>query len=689
MPPPNAAPAAYRILVVDGSNDAQASTRAVLGKGDVAFTTTGASGAEDALVQLQTGLHDLCLVAHDLAPISGLELVRRAVAAGVRTPLVVIIGDDVTVGRECLAAGAADFVRREDLAAGHAPRLLRHLIELQRTRDQLRATEERYALAVEGSTDGIWDWDLVSNSVYFAAQWQATLGLPAEAQAGRPLHEWFGRIHPNDLPYVKQRIDAHLHYDAPRFEAEYRIRHSDGSYRWVRSRGLALRDASGKPVRMAGSLTDNTRSAHHDPLTELPSRALVIDRVEQLLFGGEDDLAMRFAILYMRVSNFQMISAGLGQEVADLYLKQIAARLRAAVRPGDTVGRVVGDEFVVLLADADIELAQQTARRIRQALAEPIPLRDERVVANACIGVVLGQEEDDDAEALLHMAASAMHRATGTSNKVVVYARNLQVTLARRLRLESDLRQAIARDQLHLHYQPIVSVKQNRIIGFEALLRWWHPQRGHVPPDEFISVAEEAGLIQDIGWWVVEHAIAQLTAWRRQGHDVAINVNVSAAQIANDDLPKQLADILRRHELEPAAFKLELTESMLMESDVSANYLSRLKSTGVGLWIDDFGTGYSSLEYLSSFPVNGLKIDKSFVSGHDGKAYNDRIVTAIARLAHSLGLQITAEGVETPEQLESLAALSCDFAQGYLISKPCTAEEASKLVKSGAWSRTA
>ncbi len=691
QPEPHAA-RSLRVLVVDDSEDDFVIVRALLQEAEPTVEVAWCSNFEDGLAAMKANAHDVCLVDFHLGPTYGVDLVRAAVDSGVQLPLIMLTGTTSGVDIECLQAGATDFLEKGTVEPRLLSRSIRYALERQKLLERLREalhglqrSEERYALAIEGSTDGIWDWDLRDNRLYLASRWYQTLGYPAEAKAGTEPHEWLGRIHENDAGYVTERLDSHLRGVTPHFEAEYRIRHRDGTFRWVRSRGLAHRDSQGLPVRMAGSMTDITQKTVRDPLTDLPSRTLVVDRLERLLIRRHLNQRETFAVLYLNLSNFRTITDGLGHHAADTFLQEVGRRLRATVKTSDTVGRVIADEFVIVLEDAGAEQAQAAAESIRQALSAPIELGGQQVVASSDVGIVVEVEDSDDAEALLNKAASAMHRAASSVKREVVYETALRQSISQRLRLESDLRAALDRDELSLRYQPIAALHDEQIVGLEALLRWKHPERGFVPPDEFIGVAEHAGLINRLGRWVLEQAVRQLAAW--QGtlrRPIIVNVNVSAAQLQHGDFAKDILEVTSRYGISPASIKIELTESMLMGMD-TVSVLRRLKDTGVGLVIDDFGTGYSSLKYLSNFPVDGVKIDKSFVSGVDGETYNNRIVSAIVHLAHSLGLHVTAEGVEQEQQMTSLQKLGCEFAQGYLFAKPCEPEAALQLLNRGTW----
>jgi diguanylate cyclase (GGDEF)-like protein len=432
------------------------------------------------------------------------------------------------------------------------------------------------------------------------------------------------------------------------------------------------------------------RMALHDGLTGLPNRALFMERLAQALQQAKPQDAaeptQQFAVLFLDCDRFKVVNDSLGHLVGDELLVAIARRLEQCLSPNHTLSRLGGDEFAVLLTGiANLQDATQVAEQILTALAQPFPLTRHEVFINASIGITLYQPEYEQPEHLLRDADTAMYRAKALGRgQYQVFDPMMHTRALQLLHLETDLRRAIQQQEFVVHYQPIVSLHNHQLIGFEALVRWQHPQHGLLSPAVFIPIAEETGLIAQIGDWVLREACQQLCRWQQGSSpnlDLSISVNLSARQVAQLDLVEQIDQILIDTQVNPQALKLEITESVIMENPQFASVMfQELRERQIQLSIDDFGTGYSSLSYLHSFPLNILKIDRSFVQRMTGSAEGAGLVPLIINIAHSLGLIVVAEGIETTQQLAQLKTLNCDLGQGYLFSKPLTAEQATELL---------
>jgi diguanylate cyclase (GGDEF)-like protein len=453
------------------------------------------------------------------------------------------------------------------------------------------------------------------------------------------------------------------------------------------------------PVALARIRTQVT-TRRTDPLTNLPNRALFMERLERLVARPVTPEHLEFAVFFLDIDRFKAVNDSLGHQAGDEVLIAIARRLEKSLRSTDTVSRFTGDhtlarlggdEFTVLLDGVrGAHDAEIVAERLLAAVAQPFALRGREIVTSASIGIVLSGARYEQAADMVRDADTAMYRAKALGKaRAEVFDTSMRTAVERRLRLEADLRRALERQELAVYYQPIVSLSDGRLSGFEALLRWQHPERGLVSPVEFIPTAEETGLIVPIGAWVLREACRQTRAWEREfgerGH-LSISVNLSARQCLEPSLLGDVAQILTDTGLAPERLKLEVTESAVLEnSDTIRDVLNQLRALGVQLGLDDFGTGYSALSYLRQFPFQTLKVDRSFVSGVDQSA-NAEIVRTIVSLAAALSMDVTAEGIETAEQAAFLKDLACEFGQGFYFCKPLTSADAEAALRAGEWS---
>jgi diguanylate cyclase (GGDEF)-like protein/PAS domain S-box-containing protein len=570
-------------------------------------------------------------------------------------------------------------------------------IEREQALASLRSSEERYALAARGANDGLWDWDLLSGAIFFSPRWKAMLGY-AEDAIGTSPEEWLGRLHPYDQEPVRVRLAAHARRLIDHFELEYRIAHADGSYRYMLCRGLAIGESLNQATRMVGSQTDITDrkqaeerlryDALHDSLTDLPNRALFMDRLGHAMRTRTrriDDAS--FAVLFLDLDRFKTVNDSLGHLIGDELLITVAQQLERCLRPNDTIARLGGDEFTILLDPLrQPQDASEVAERLQQALSAPIQIQGREVFTSVSIGIALGSPAYERPEELLRDADTAMYQAKLRGKaRYAVFDAAMHTDALELLQLETDLRRALDRAELRVYYQPIVSLHTEQIVGFEALVRWQHPQRGMIPPDMFIPLAEDTGLITVLGQIVLREACRQLAVWQAQLPalpQLYMSVNLSAKQMAQPDLVELIAETLRETGLAPHQLKLEILESALIGRALAAETLGRLKDLGVQISIDDFGTGYSSLSYLHQFPVDTLKIDRSFISRMGVNGEHSEIILAIVTLARSLGMEAIAEGVETISQRDQLRELQCDYGQGWLFARALDQSAATDLVAS-------
>jgi len=683
-----------RLLIVDDNEmNRDMLARRLMRKG---YAVGVAENAQELLERVKEDTVDLVLLDIEMPNISGLDALQRLRDhySAAELPIIMVTAktqsDDIV---KALDLGANDYLTKPidfPVAVARIGTQLSH----KHAQEALKESEERYSLAARGSNDGLWDWNLSSNVVHFSPRWKAMLGYQEGEIDDRP-SEWFDRIHDADRERVKDEITAHQKGLTPHFQSEHRVLHKDGTFRWMLSRGVAVHDASGNALRMAGSQTDITEGKVSDPLTGLPNRLLFIDRVGRLIKHTKRRKDQLFAVLFMDLDGFKMVNDSMGHLAGDQLLLGVANRLEKCLRSTDTVARLGetftvarlgGDEFTVLLDDIkDPSDAKSAADRMMKALVPPFILGGKEVFTSVSIGIALSNVGYEQPEEMLRDADTAMYRAKSLGKaRYEVFDADMRASVMARLQLETDMRRALERGEFRNFYQPIVALASGEIAGFEALLRWEHPTRGLLGPGEFIPVAEETGLIRELGWWNLREACRQISKWRAgtSAHrHLTISVNLSAKQFLQPRLVEDIGKLLAELSLPPEALKLEITESTVMGDPTAAvEMLQHIKSLGIQLAIDDFGTGYSSLSYLHRFPLDTLKIDRSFISdmGNDGEGME--IARTILPMANNLRLDVVAEGVETIQQVALLKKLHCKYGQGFYFSRPLSAEGTAELL---------
>ncbi|MBI4844137.1 MAG: EAL domain-containing protein [Nitrospirae bacterium] len=570
------------------------------------------------------------------------------------------------------------------------------IAERMKTENSLRESEERYALAARGANDGLWDWDLSAGIIYFSSRWKSMLGF-SDNEISENIEEWYKRIHPDDVKGVKAEMTAHINGIIPQFQNEHRIKHKDGSYRWMLSRGLAVSDDSGKVHRMAGSITDITEKkineeqliydAFHDALTNLPNRALFMDRLTHAINRSlRDSRKFRFAVLFIDIDRFKVVNDSLGHLLGDKLLIQVSYKLQESLRPGDTVARLGGDEFAILLEDIkDASDVTHLIERISAAISAPFSLDGNEVFITISTGISFSDVNYAKPEELLRNADIAMYHAkTNGRDRHEIFTPLMYESVVASMQLQTDMRRALENKEFRLYYQPIISIETKKLAGFEALIRWEHPVRGILSPNEFIPLAEETGMILPIGEWVIDEACRQLCDWHKQcpcETPLTVSINISSKQVTQG-LVDQMKRILSDTGINPNSVILEITESVLMDNPSSVtSLLTQLKEMDIQLHIDDFGTGYSSLSYLHDLPIDALKIDRSFVSKLSISGEKHEIVGTITELARNLKMAVTAEGIETHEQFDKIRTLNCRHIQGFLFSKPLDSKAIELILK--------
>ena len=611
-------------------------------------------------------------------------------------------------GCRALAEGKLDYrlpdEGRDELAQNFnsmANAIQRRIDELQHSTERLKRSEERYALSIHGANDGFWDWEVPDDRGHFSPRFCEMLGYPVDASVSdtspleAPTTFFTTRLHPDETTTFRTRMIEHLKGITPQFMLEHRVRHEDGGYRWIMTRGVAQRNTQGRALRMAGSISDIHlrkrveqqlhHDAMHDIVTGLPNQPLFIEHLQHALAQRERDLHFRFAVLALNLERFHLVNDSYSHAAGDHLLHQVAEHLGRSLRGGDILARLSADHFAILLHGLSSNSeALEIARRLLELPAFTI-LGTQQILHIQCrIGVAMS-DDGGNAETLLRNADNALQSARNdTSSPVQIFQSSMHDIVLNRLTLETDLRNALAEKTLSVAYQPIIRLFDSGIASFEALARWQHPEQGYIPPNVFIPLAESLNLVHELGMLVLNRACLDIKEWIRQaGADRVrpVSVNLSAHQLSRPDLASELLDTITSHGLPPELLRFEVTESLFTRSGGPATEtLQKLRETRIAVLIDDFGTGYSALSYLHALPCDILKLDGSFV----GSIAADPRLRAIVRhsidLAHDLDMTVVAERIESNVQSNLLHSIGCDFGQGFLFSKPVPADEICQML---------
>ena len=709
------APGHLRILVVDDHEGTRDSLVDILTS--AGFPARAAPTARSALVLQADTPAAVAVVDYQLPDATGLELAARLKDQDADLPVIVLTGNaslETAVAAVALVddyltkpVSAEAFLRAVRAAAMRRALVLENrqlLVRLQEANATLEATvrqrtrevqadRERLAEAQRIARIGSWEWDLRTQTLTSSAELRRLIGFDENLQPATP-DELVAHVLPEDRP-LAQRLAAEAVESIDSFQFEVRVHPPGEELRWLAVRGRVETDQSGTPVRLVGTsqdVTDSKRAeeqsgtlmaelAHqalHDALTGLPNRALLLDRLDQAL-AQSARTGSAVAVLFLDLDRFKLVNDSRGHAAGDQLLVRVAERLRQVVRPADTVARFGGDEFVVICQDAGVVgHAMHVADRVADAFRSPFPLGADDMFLNVSIGIATSDGRTSPAE-LLRNADAAMYQAKELGRgRCEFFDETMRTEAAARLDLQTALHWAITRQEMQVHYQPVVDLRTGVPVGVEALARWAHPTKGLVGPTDFVKLAEESGLIVPIDVSVLEQATKECVGWPAGPTGIALKVsaNLSIHHLRHPDLLDNVRSVLDRSGLEPSSLCLELTESVLLEDvDRHMRTLLELRALGVRLAIDDFGTGFSSLTYLKRFPVDAVKIDRSFVAGLGTDASDTAIVRSVIDLAHALSLQVVAEGVERREQLDLLQSLGCDVAQGFLFAPPLPTEE--------------
>jgi len=558
---------------------------------------------------------------------------------------------------------------------------------LQNIQRNLEASEEKFRLAMQATQDGLWDWDIVTNTVYFSPNWGKILEF--EEPLPETYSTWFERIHPDDQQRVMDSLDHHLEGKTDSWQEEHRLKNAEDKWVWVLGRGQVVkRDEDGKPLRMIGTMIDIHlkkmnerliwRQANFDRLTDLPNRNFTLEMLQQNI-NRADRNKQQIWLCFLDLDGFKEVNDTYGHQAGDHLLQLVAERLKENIRQSDVAGRFAGDEFVLILADTnDIARIDDFARRLIEHLAEPYELSNQQVNISASVGIANYPNDTSDPEELLKQADHAMYAAKNEGkNRYTYYTPALQNASLVRQQISKDLREAIKLNQFELYYQPIIERDKN-LHKAEVLIRWNHPEKGIISPAAFIPIAEETGDIFEIETWVFQNAMDQLKDWKQRYDCEAfkLSINLSPLHLQSQDTHHQnWFEMIQETAMERKDIILEITEGLLLKNNALIDQrLAEFHDAGIEIAVDDFGTGYSSLAYLRELDVDYLKIDQSFIRTLAKNSDEETLVRAIIDMAHGLNLKVIAEGVETEEQQTILNNMQCDYLQGYLFSKPLPAE---------------
>ena len=651
---------------------------------------------ENALQMLCANSYDIYLVDYRLGAQNGLSLMREAKANGCVAPIILLTGQgDNETDLEAMQAGAADYLVKGAFEAPLLERSIRYSVQHSRTVENLLSSETKFRSVFQSASDAIFLVDERADVLLWNKAAEQIFGYTETEIVGSSSTSLMGNKY-EEMAYAMGLENIFSNFLAPMSGKTLKAtgKRKDGSEFplelsgsvWNTNRGMfytaIIRDITKR--RAAEELL--LHEATHDSLTGLPNRAQFTEILNHAIQISDKKQDYKFAVLFLDLDRFKVINDGLGHVIGDKLLVAISQRLSNCVRPGDTVARFGGDEFTVLVSGiADQNCAIDIAERLQAELIQPFSFEGQEVYTSASIGITFSDKAKRKAEDFLRDSDTAMYRAKATGKaRYQIFDAAMNIRSMNILQTENDLRRAVEREEFFVVYQPIINLKNGEIREFEALVRWNHPEHGFIPPNDFIPLAEETGLIMAIDRWVLTEACRQLCEWQKNSiykDSLSISVNLSTKLLINTNLSRQIRDLTESMNLNPRCLKLEVTETSVMENaEIALQILSDISDLGVRISSDDFGTGYSSLSYLHRFPFERLKIDRSFIGRMDTDEKSEEIVRTILTLADNLNLEVVAEGIENEQQFHRLRELGCEFGQGYLFSKPVEAEAAGKMI---------
>jgi diguanylate cyclase (GGDEF)-like protein/PAS domain S-box-containing protein len=564
--------------------------------------------------------------------------------------------------------------------------LKEQFIESEKHRNALITSEQRYELAVEGADCGIWDWDVEMDQWYFSPKCKKYLGFE-DHELKNDIKDWIKLLHSDSREKALNRINDYVISGDTAYESTFRMRCKDDSYKWMLSKGKSIRNSNGKVIRVAGSFADITDfvemneklnlMAYYDMLTELPNRFLLEANLENLIKEASEN-KKRFALVYMDVDNFKNINDTMGHLCGDKLLKDVSTILKERIKQPNIIARLGGDEFAIVFVD--IEDKKQVASMVKdliQYLRKPWVIEGQEFFISFSAGIALYPGHGETLSILMKNADMAMYYVKkNMKDDYCFYNSEMEELNLNQVKLVNDLRRAIDNEQFILYYQPIINLYDSQVNGVEALIRWYHPEKGIIPPIDFIPLAEEAGLIYDIEKWVLKTALIQKKQWEEKGyHNIKMSINISGKAVVNGGFIDYIKNLTQEITLNYGEVQFEVTETAFMEDlDLAINNLKQIKKSGIKIALDDFGTGYSSLTYLKKLPIDVVKLDRGFIKTTTN-IEEEPIIHYVIKLINRLELKLVAEGVETIKQLNFLKKNNCDYAQGYLFSRPVESKE--------------
>jgi diguanylate cyclase (GGDEF)-like protein/PAS domain S-box-containing protein len=628
---------------------------------------------------LDSRLIQLVLLDLSLPDSSGIQSIKTIQKINDRIPIIVLTGvDDTDLASEAINQGAQDYLVKGKINKTLLDRSIQYAFQRMKIHNALMDSESRYMIALKATNDGIWEWNLKENFLYYSPRWKEIIGYSEDDLSNEP-SEWFDRIHPDDVFAVEEIIANHLAGDTKNLVTEHRLLHKNGTYIWVRVHGLAVLDHFGSVLKIAGSLSDITGEKFIDSLTGLPSLSLFTDRVQSAIQRVHDEKKFGFVLIKLEFEQLKFVANTYGAGITNEVVQTLINRIKLIVKPADTIGRLEGLNFGIILSGVqELYELNRILDNIQTVVSKPLELNNNQISISASMGVLFGNIQYDKAEDMLRDVDSALHKAllSGRSNREV-FESAMRDQSIKVLHLEGEMRRALERDEFVLVYQPIVSLKQGKIISMEALIRWQKQDGTVLSPNFFIPIAEESDMIIRIGAWVIEESILQVQKWIQAGiEDVSVSINLSARQFLNWNMVNYLKHTIEISKVPVNLVEVEVTESAAMKDiELSKKILDSLSQFGISISLDDFGTGYSSLNYLKQFPISKMKLDQSFIKEVPGDRESEAIVSALITLGHALDQQIVVEGVENQEQFNFVKEHGADLVQGYFISRPVTLDK--------------